>query len=139
MYNFCIIFYKMHNDLSLSFSFVLSLNFRCYCSSLFEQIDIFLPCCSHLTNMIFWSNRQCIQTDFYLHGKDRATVISCYFAHLENLAIAAFPDNFAQLEILRPDLLAFAVNILLAYRHRFYAPCFGIVGRTVKKIIKKTR
>lgn len=73
---------------------------------------------------------------WYLHGKDRATIISCYFAYLENLAIATFPDNFAQLEILRPDLLAFAIDILLAYRHRFYASHFGIVGRTVKKIKK---
>jgi len=109
------------------------LNFWCYCNSLFEQKDIFLSCYSQ----IWYSGATMYINKFwYLHGKDRATVISCYFAYLENLAVAAFPNNFAQLEILRPDLLAFAVDILLAYRHRFYASHFGIVGRTVKKIKK---
>lgn len=53
----------------------------------------------------------------YLHSEDRAVVVSCYFAHLKHLAVTTFPDNFAQFEVLRPDLLARAIDILFRYRH----------------------
>lgn len=53
----------------------------------------------------------------YLHSEDRAAVVSRYFAYLKHLAVAAFPDNLAQLEVLRADLLARAIDILFRYRH----------------------
>lgn len=56
----------------------------------------------------------------YLHSEERAAVASRYLAHLKHLAVAAFPDKFAQLEVLRPDLLARAIDILFRYRHSLH-------------------
>lgn len=56
----------------------------------------------------------------YLHSEDRAAVVSRYFAHLKHLAVSAFPDHLAQFEVLRSDLLARAIDIMLGYRHHVH-------------------
>lgn len=56
----------------------------------------------------------------YLHSENRAAVVSRYFAHLKHLAVAAFPDHLAQFEVLRSDLLARAIDIMLGYRHHVH-------------------
>lgn len=67
----------------------------------------------------------------YLHSEERALVVSGPLAYLENLAVATFPDHFAQLEILRPEPLA--VDIVLTYRHRLHRVRVAVWARDVRR------
>lgn len=80
------------------------------------------------------SRREIMHKQFqYLHSEKRAPVVSGFLAYLKNLAVATFSDHFAQLEILRPDPSAVAVDIVLAYRHRLHRVRATVRAKKAKK------